>query len=337
VSGWESAGETRRREAVESRWAATRRLVRRSKLIVPTNVPRFVDRAHLRNADAIMLDLEDSIPASEKAAARAALPEAVARVGRGGADVIVRINKPFDLAVADLDAAVAPGVAAICLPKAESGREIELLDAMIGARERARDLPAGAIRLALTIESALGLGRVDEILQASERVSTVDVGAEDFTRDLDVEPTRSGHELLIARQLVVQAARRAGVQALGMATTLANYTDLEALRASIVQAREMGFRGAGCIHPAQVGPLNELFAPPTERVERARRVLAVYEEALAQGRASASIDGEMIDVPVAERARAIVERAEAILAHDARKRAAIGALDQSHSSPSGRG
>jgi citrate lyase subunit beta/citryl-CoA lyase len=111
-----------------------------------------------------------------------------------------------------------------------------------------------------------------------------------------------------------------------MATTLANYTDLEALRRSITQAREMGFRGAGCIHPAQVAPLNELFAPPAERVERARRVLAVYDEAVAQGRASASIDGEMVDVPVAERARAIVERADAIAAHDARKQAALAAL-----------
>jgi citrate lyase subunit beta/citryl-CoA lyase len=327
VSGWESAAETRRREAVDARWAAARKLVRRSKLIVPTNVPRFVDRAHLRGADAIMLDLEDSIPAAEKAAARAALPEAVAKVSRGGADVVVRINKPYDLALADLEAAVAPGVDTICLPKAESGREIEMLDALLSARERARGLPPGAIRLAVTIESALGLGRVDEILQASERISTVDVGAEDFTRDLDVEPTRSGHELLVARQLVVQAARRAGVQALGMATTLANYTDLDALGSSIVQAREMGFRGAGCIHPAQVGPLNELFVPPPDRVERARRVLDVYDQAVAQGRASASIDGEMIDVPVAERARAIVARSDAIAAHDARKRAALATVE----------
>jgi citrate lyase subunit beta/citryl-CoA lyase len=327
VSGWESAAETRRRQEVDARLAASRGLVRRSKLIVPTNVPRFVDRAHLRGADAIMLDLEDSIPAAEKPAARAALAGAIAKVARGGADVVVRINKPYDLALADLDAAVAPGVDTICLPKAESGREVEMLDALISARERTRGLAPGAIRLAITIESALGLGRVDEILQASARVLTVDVGAEDMTRDLDIEPTRSGHELLVARQLVVQAARRAGLQALGMATTLANYTDLDALRASISQAREMGFRGAGCIHPAQVGPLNELFAPPAERVERARRVLAVYDEALAQGRASASLDGEMIDVPVAERARAIVARSDAIAAHDARKQAALSALE----------
>jgi citrate lyase subunit beta/citryl-CoA lyase len=326
VSDWDSAEQAARRARVDARWAAVRRLVRRSKLIVPTNVSRFVDRAHLRGADAVMLDLEDSIPPSEKAAARAMLGDGVEKVGRGGADVVVRINKPYDLAVADLDAAVRPGVDTICFPKVESAREIAMLDTLIAEREGRAGLAVGTIRLALGIESAVGLAVVDDILAASERVLTVDVGAEDFTRDLDVEPTRSGHELLFARQMVVQAARRAGAQALGMATTLANYTDMEALRSSISQAREMGFRGAGCIHPAQVGPLNELFAPPPDRVERARRVLIAYDEALAQGRASASLDGEMIDVPVAERARAIVERADAIATRDTAKAAAVAAL-----------
>lgn len=326
MSGWDAPAEVDQRARADRRWAELRRLVRRSKLIVPTNVQRFVGRAHLRGADAVMLDLEDSIPPGEKAAARRALVGAVASVARGGGDVVVRINKPFELARADVDAAVAPGVAAICFPKVESGREVAMLDALVSDRELRAGLPIGAIRLALGVESALGLAAIDQILAASDRIQTVDVGAEDFTRDLDVEPTRSGHELLFARQSVVIAARRHGVQALGMATTLANYSDLDALRQSIVQAREMGFRGAGCIHPAQVGPLNELFAPPAERVARAQRVLALYEQAIAEGRASAALDGEMIDVPVAERARAIVARAEAIAAHDARKQAALAHL-----------
>jgi citrate lyase subunit beta/citryl-CoA lyase len=323
---WDAPDDAARRARADARWVGLRRLVRRSKLIVPVNVPRFVDKAHLRGADAVMLDLEDSIPPAEKEAARGLLGEAVAKVGRGGAHVLVRINKPFELARADLDVAVRPGVVAICFPKVESAREVAMLEALIADRELRAGLPLGSVQLALGVESAAGLAEVDAILAASERIQTVDVGAEDFTRDLDVEPTRSGHELLFARQTVVMAARRHGVQALGMATTLANYTDLDSLRASIVQAREMGFRGAGCIHPAQVGPLNELFVPPAERVERARRVLALYDEAVAAGRASAAIDGEMIDVPVAERARAIVERADAIAAHDARKQAALAAL-----------
>jgi len=323
---WDAPAEAADRARVDARWAAARQLVRRSILIVPTNVPRFVEKAHLRDADAVMLDLEDSIPAAEKTAARGMLADAVGKVGRGGADVLVRINKPYDLAMADVDAAVQPGVAAVAFPKTESPREVALLDAAIGRREAALGMPLGALRLVVMIETARALRNVDEILAATDRIVGVDVGAEDFTRDLDVEPTPSGHELLFARQAVVAAARRAGVQAQGMATTLANYTDLEALRDSIRRAREMGFRGAGCIHPAQVAPLNEGFSPPPERVARARRVLEVYDEALAQGRASASLDGEMVDVPVAERARAIVERADAIAAFERKKRSALESL-----------
>lgn len=327
MSGWQTADEREHQRRVDARWAACRRLIRRSVLIVPANVPRFVDRAHARGADAIMLDLEDSIPSAEKAAARQALASAVPRVARGGADVLVRINKPFELARADVAAAVGPGIAAIGFPKVESAAEIRVLETLIGAREAALGMAEGTTRLAVTIESAQGLGAVDQILAASERIVTVDIGAEDFTRDLEIEPTPSGAELLAARQLLVLAARRAGVMALGMATTLANYTDIPALRASVTAAHEMGFRGAGCIHPAQVAHLNELFAPPAERVERARRVTEIYDAAVAEGRASAAIDGQMIDVPVAERARALVERADAIAAFDERKRRALAAIE----------
>ena len=320
---WETAGAAAERARVEARWAAARRLVRRSILIVPTNVPRFVAKAHERGADAVMLDLEDSIPESEKATARQLLAGAVESVGRGGADVLVRINKPFPLAMADVDATVLPGVATIAFPKTESAREVAILDEAIGRREAQLGLPVGGIGLAVMIETARGLAAVDEIANAADRIVSVDVGAEDFTRDLDVEPTPSGHELLFARQSVVMAARRAGIQAHGLATTLANYTDLEGLADSARRAREMGFRGAGCIHPAQVAVLNAGYSLPPDRVERARRVLELFDEAVAAGRASASIDGQMIDVPVAERARAIVERAEAIEQHEARKRAAL--------------
>lgn len=320
---WETADDAAARARVAARWTAARRVVRRSILIVPTNVPRFVARAHQRGADAVMLDLEDSIPGSEKKPARGMLADAVGQVGRGGADVLVRINKPFELAMADVDAAVMPGVATIALPKAESAREIVILDHAIGQREAALGLPVGGIGLMVMIESARGLAVVDDIARAADRIVSVDIGAEDFTRDLDVEPSPSGHELLVARQAVVLAARRAGVQATGLATTLADYTDLEALADSARRAREMGFRGAGCIHPAQVPVLNEHFSPPPQRVDHARRVLALFDETVAAGRASASIDGQMIDVPVAERARQIIERAEAIEAHEARKRAAF--------------
>jgi citrate lyase subunit beta/citryl-CoA lyase len=301
-------------------------IVRRSVLIVPANVPRFVERAHLRGADAVMLDLEDSIPPGQKAGARDGLAAAARSVGRGGADVLVRVNKPFELLIDDLDAAVAPGVTAVGVPKVERGREVAVVDALVREREVRAGLLPGSIGLAITIESALGLGHLDDILGASERIQSVDLGVEDLSLDLEIEPSADGDELLAARQLLVQAARRAGVAALGLATTLANFGDLVALRASATRARQMGFRGASCIHPSQVEHLNELFSPAPEAVDRASRVLAAYDEAVAAGRASAALDGQMIDVPVAERARRLLARAAAIAGRDRRKREALAEL-----------
>lgn len=290
----------------------SRDLVRRSVLIVPTNTPRFVERAHTRGADAIMLDLEDSIPSSEKTAARNACASAISRVGQSGASVLVRVNKPFDLLIHDLDVAVAPGIDAIATPKIESGREIAIIDALIAEREARRGLTPGSIAIAVSIESALGVANLDAILGASGRIVTADIGIEDYCTDLGIEPTRDGREIVATLQELIRAARRARVQPMGMAATLANYGDIPALREAIATAAAMGFRGASCIHPGQVAHLNELFSPSSDAVARARAILAVYAEAEAVGRGSATLDGKMIDAPVVERARTLIARADRI-------------------------
>jgi len=125
---------------------------------------------------------------------------------------------------------------------------------------------------------------------------------------------------------VVIAARVAGVQASGLTSTLANFADLEGLRVSATRARQMGFRGAGCIHPTQVPILNECFSPDPAKVEYARKIIDVYEEAEAQGRASVALDGKMIDIPVVIRARRFVERADAIARYEAKKAAALASI-----------
>lgn len=303
-------------------------IVRRSVLIVPANVPRFVERAHLRGADAVMLDLEDSIPPAHKVEARAALDAAAPSVGRGGADVLVRVNANPELIADDIAAAVVSGVAAIGLPKVEHARDVAAADQLIAEAERRRGLPDGSIGLAVTIESAVGLGHLDEILAASPRIQSVDLGVEDLSLDLEIEPSPGGDELLAARQLLVLAARRAGVEALGLATTLAHFADVAALRLSASRAAQMGFRGASCIHPSQVPHLNELFLPAPEAVERAQRILSAYDEAVAAGRASTALDGRMIDVPVAGRARRLLARAEAIAARERAKQTVVAALGQ---------
>ncbi|MDP8922135.1 MAG: CoA ester lyase [Chloroflexota bacterium] len=310
----------------DEQFARTSRLCRRSSLIMPVNVPKFVERAYTRGADAIVLDLEDSIPPAEKANARKHVREAIPVVGRGGADVLVRINKPFELAVPDLDAAVWEGLAGIAFPKVESPIEVQILDRLLAEREQARGLPVGSIQIALSIESALGVQHMAAIACASPRAVSLNLGPEDFTRDIGVEPTPEGAEQAYGKGMVIVAARMAGLQPQGLASTLADYADLDGLRRSALAAMRLGFKGASVIHPSQVPILNEAFSPAAAEVDYARRVVDVYEEAEAAGRASVGLDGKMIDVPVVERARTVLARAEAIARREERKRRALEAV-----------
>ena len=310
----------------DAQFARTSRLCRRSSLIMPVNVPKFVERAYTRGADAIVLDLEDSVAPAEKAAARAFVRAAIPIAGRGGADVLVRINKPFELAVPDLDAAVWPGLVGISFPKVESPIEVQILDRLLAEREHARGLPVGSIEIALAAETALGVQHMAAIACASPRSVTLNLGPEDFARDIGVEPSADGAEQAYGKGMVIVAARLAGLQPQGLTSTLADYADLDGLRASAANAMRMGFKGASCIHPAQVPILNAAFSPSPAAVEHARRVVEVYEEAEAAGRASVGLEGKMIDVPVVERARMVLNRAEAIARREEHTRLKLAGL-----------
>ena len=304
------------------------RLVRRSVLILPVNVPKFVEKAYARGADAIELDLEDSVPPTEKAAARAMVRAAVRQCAKGGADVLVRINKPYALALQDLDACVWPGLDAVHFPKAESAREIATLDCRIGELEHARGIPVGSVQLSIAIETALGLHNALSIAVASSRITDIALGPEDYTLDIGVEPSKEGVELFYGKARTIVMARLAGVQPLGTMGSIADYRDLDGWAASIRQARQMGYLGAACIHPAQVAPLNLHFSPSIAEVAAAKERMTAFEAAQADGRASVGVDGKMVDIPVAERARRILMRAAAIEAKEAKVRAAFAALGE---------
>jgi citrate lyase subunit beta / citryl-CoA lyase len=283
-------------------------LVRRSTLILPANVPRFVEKAHTRGADAICLDLEDAVLPRDKEAAREALATAVPQAGQGGADVLVRINRPWELAYRDLDAAVIPGVACIVLPKTDSAQDVYALDRLIEERELARGIAPGSIQLAAKLESARGLLRADEIAGASARIATISPGTEDFAADLGVEPSAEGWELAYSRAYVVVVAAAHGIEPTALLGRTSDYTDLDGFRRSAERARMLGYRGASCIHPSQVPILNEVFRPTTQEVDAASRVVALAET--TQG--AFGFDGRMADIATVERARRLLARAEEI-------------------------
>jgi citrate lyase subunit beta/citryl-CoA lyase len=276
----------------------------RSLLFVPTNVERFVDKAHERGADAVQLDLEDSVPLAEKAHARTLVAEAAAKVRRGGADVVVRINRPWRMALRDLEAAVGPDVDAIALPKVAGAQHVRLVAEVLDELERERGLEPGRTKLICMIETADAFFQAHEVAAAHERIVALNLGAEDFALSVGMLPEPEG--LHYPKVSIVIAARAAGILPLGFVGTVADYKDLDGYRATIARSRRLGFRGSSCIHPAQVAILNEEFAPSAAEVAQAEGMLEAYDRAMAQGRGSVEYEGKMIDVPIVERARELL-------------------------------
>ena len=291
----------------------------RSLLFVPVTQRRFVVGAARRGADAIILDLEDSVAASEKERARTLVPEAAEIVSRGGADVVVRINRPLRLAVRDIEAAVGPRVLALALPKADSAEHVRLLAEVVDEVEAERGRAPGTTRLIAMVETAAAFFRLAEIASAHPRLCGLTLGAEDFATSAGI--TAEPEALTMPKQMAVFAARAAGIMPLGFIGSIAEFHDLNGFRGTIRRSRRFGFIGASVIHPSQVPILNEEFRASPEEVDHARRVVAAYDKALAEGIGAVTVDGKMIDVPVVERARLLLERDAAIAAREAKMRA----------------
>lgn len=292
----------------------------RSLLYVPVNVEKFIEKAHTRGADVIQLDLEDAVPPAEKEKARTLVEKNAARVRKGGADVVVRINQPLSLAVRDLEHSVLPDVDGIAITKADSASHVRLLDQLVSELEAKRGMKPGHTRFIVMIETTDAFTRIDEIPRASPRVVAMNIGGEDFALDMEAQP--DGDVLLHPKQRMIIAARAAGVMPLGFIGTVADFSDWEKFRLMVRRARRFGFDGAGCIHPGQVGIVNEEYTPSEEEVAYARKVIKMDQEARAAGRGSFQIEGKMIDIPVVVRAERLVRRYEAIKRREAKTLAA---------------
>jgi len=285
----------------------------RSLLYVPVNVDKYVEKAHTRGADCIQLDLEDSVPAAEKAAARKLVPAAAKRVRRAGADVVVRIN--HDLAEDDLNASICAEVDGIALTKTQSVEHVLRIDGTISELEAKRGMRAGHTRLIAMIETPAAFFHMAEIAASSPRLVAMNIGGEDFATAVGMEPTEE--TLLMPKQQMIFAARAAGLMPLGFIASVAGYGDWDAFRAMVRRSRKFGFMGAGCIHPGQVPIVNEEYSPSAEEIAWATKVVEQDARHTAAGRASWSLDGKMIDVPVVTRAKRLLERAATIKAREA--------------------
>lgn len=280
--------------------------LRRTRLYLPGNEPRFFLNAGLHRPDGIILDLEDSVAPSEKDAARILVRNALRAVDFGTAERMVRINTGT-AGMEDLRSVIPHGVGVILIPKCETAEDVACV-----ARETAAICVAShrtdPVQLLPIIESARGIINAYAIATASASVCALAIGLEDYCADIGVQRTREGRESVYARAAVVNAACAAGVEPLD--SVFSDVTDMAALHVHAREAKALGFKGMGCIHPRQIGAIHDAFSPNEKEIEKALRVVQAFEAAEKAGSGVTVLDGKMIDMPVVAQAQRTLTLAE---------------------------
>ena len=272
----------------------------------------MLEKAASFAADIVVPDMEDSVPLSEKPAARDTIADMLPVLARAGKRVMVRVNAlSTGLLEEDMRAAITPDTYAVNVGKVETPWDVSQVDAIMASIEAATGLARGSVRMVPYVETAVGVVNAFAVCSASSRIVAAAFGAEDFTVDMGTQRTDEGSEVLVPRAAVAIAARAADVAALDV--VYANFRDEEGLRRDTQLGKSLGYKGKFAIHPAQLGPINEILSPLPEEVEYARRVVEAFEEAEAKGRGATSLDGKMIDVPIVKRARNLLAMQDAIV------------------------
>lgn len=284
--------------------------LRRSRLYMPGNNPYLSQNAFIFGADSIILDLEDSVPPAEKFASRILVRNILKNVEFGDTEKAVRINplwSPFGRA--DLEEIIPAEPEIVLIPKTECGDDIRIVDDIIRDIKQKHGIESDIFYIPI-IESAKGVWNAFDIASASDWIASLAFGAEDFTKDIGARRSRDGREQFVARSMVVLGAKAAGVQASD--TVWSDIDDVEGLKKSAQEARELGFDGKGAIHPEQVKIINSIFNPTADEIEYAKKVVAAFDEAEARGSGVVALGRKMIDPPVVARAQRIIKLAEKI-------------------------
>ena len=285
----------------------------RTWLFAPGNHPRKTKKVFQAGADVVILDLEDSVAISEKEATRVLVLEALK--GKHSCLGYVRVNGlDTDWAYRDLDTLVQPQVDGIVLPKVESAADVAKVDWLITVLEKERGLPEGGIDLLPIMETAKGLGVIDEIAQSDTRVRRLSFGGGDFTTDLNIKWDGGEKALAYARSRFVLTSRVADLEQ-PIDTVFIDLADDTHFEKSVYPALEFGFQGKLCIHPQQVPIINDIFTPTDADLKQARAVIAAFNDAESAGSASIQVKGYFVDYPVVEKAKRLVELSEAINSH----------------------
>ena len=282
----------------------------RTSMYVGGTSPVKMIQAGFYNEDCLVYDLEDSVSAGEKDAARLLVYHAVKEQRPKGKYILIRVNGLYSKELdEDLEAAVRAQPDAIRIPKVEYASEVKRVDEKITAIEKKAGLPEGGIKIWCNIESYLGVMNAQEIASASPRVVAMALGAEDFTASMNAQRTKPGWEIFYARNAVLMACRAAGISA--QDAVFSDLNDEEGLKRDLEMTRTLGFDGKTCVHPRQIDTVNACFTPTAKEIRNAHRVLEALEEAARNRTGVCVLDGSMVDKPMELRARAVLAKAKA--------------------------
>ncbi|WP_067728615.1 HpcH/HpaI aldolase/citrate lyase family protein [Oceanobacillus damuensis] len=277
----------------------------RTWIFIPGNQTKHIDKAPTLSADNIIFDLEDSVASEEKEGARHKIKKAINEL-ETKARKFVRVNEinsPYFLD--DISAVVSQKLDGLVIPKVNGKEDIQLVDYLIAQFEARNDVKAGSISLIPLIETGKGMHHAYEIAKASDRIEALAFGAEDFMLDMSI-PKDEGNALLMARSNLVMFSNAAGIQP----PIDGVYTDIhhqDGLQKATNVAKSLGFQGKLIIHPKQLEAVNNIFLPTESELRKARKIVEAYEASQQNGIGAIQVDGKMIDVPVAERAKRLLE------------------------------
>lgn len=283
----------------DNKYSTSRDRFRFSRLYLPGNTPGLMINAGLHSADGIILDLEDSVAPSRKEEAIILVRNALRKLNFYGAERMVRINQG-DRGLRDLHHVIPHNVNLILIPKCESEEYIRKVDNEISVIKRDSEFK-NQVFLMPVIETALGVENSFNIARSSENIVAIAIGLEDFTADLGVQRTADGKESLYSRSRLVIAARACGIQPID--SVFSDIDDMEGLRENVRSSKALGFEGMGCIHPRQIPVVRQGFAPDEAEIEKSKKIVLAFEDAVAKGLGVVALGSKMIDPPVVARAQ----------------------------------
>ena len=300
--------------------------VRRSHLVVSTADEAQMATSWRHEADAVVLDLTDTVPMAEKPQVRTRIQPALAIAARGGAEVFVRINKA--LAYADIMAAAWPGLNGVVFPGAECAAEVVEIATILAACEKERGIAPGTLLMIVMLDSARGIWNIREIVNASPRVCSVGLDEGRLCQQLGIVPDEAFDPFVYAKGRVIVETRAAKRQPVGISHpygVLPQCENTDEIYRLALRGKNMGFAGVMCPHPVWVVPCNKALTPSDERLDFYRETRRLFAEGIARGTAAIPYPGTtmMIDVPVDERARITLDLWERCAARDAAKQRAL--------------